>query len=100
MKKYEKEEIRDLPPKYRPLGAWKYFGYQILFSIPIIGQIFLIIFAISGKNINRRSFARSYFCALIIVVILIGVLYLLGMGSGMFDGIMQMIQEMMQGAGQ
>ena len=96
MKKYEKEEIRDLPPKYRPVGAWRYFFYQILFAIPIIGQIFLIIFAISGKNINRRSFARSYFCALIIVVILFGAMYLLGFGGALMD----YVNQIMQGMGQ
>lgn len=59
-----------LPEKYRPLGMWSYFGYTILFSIPLIGFIFLIIYAFSDKNINRRNFARSYFCVLIIGVIL------------------------------
>lgn len=33
-----------LPEKYRPLGMWAYFGYTILFSIPLLGFIFLIIF--------------------------------------------------------
>ncbi len=59
----------DLPEKYRPISMWGYFGYQILFSIPIIGWIMLFIFAFgSDENINIRNFARSYFCFLIVLV--------------------------------
>ena len=59
-----------LPEKYRPLGMWAYFGYTILFSIPLLGFIFLIIYSFSDKNINRRNFARSYFCVFILMVII------------------------------
>ncbi len=51
-----------LPEKFRPLTAWAYFGYSILFSIPIVGFIFLIVFSCSGKNINRRR-KRPFFRA-------------------------------------
>lgn len=88
MNSYEKEEISKLPPQYRPLGAWGYFGYSILFSIPIVGFIFLIVFACSGSNINRRSYARSYFCAFIIVAIAAVLLFVL---SG--SAIMEILQE-------
>jgi len=69
MKSHEKQEISRLPRKYRPLSAWEYFGYNLLFSIPLIGFICLIVFAVSDSNIVRRSFARSYFC----IIILIGI---------------------------
>lgn len=62
MNSYEKAEIQRLDSKYRPLGAWEYFGYTLLFSLPLIGFICLLIFCFSDSNINRRSFARSYFC--------------------------------------
>lgn len=68
MKETERQEINNLPEKYRPLGAWAYFGYTLLFSIPLVGFILLIIFSFNGNNINRRSFARSYFCAYILIV--------------------------------
>lgn len=61
---------QDLPEQYRPLGAWTYFWLQVLFTIPIVGFIFLIIFSINGSNINRRNFARSYWCVLAIVAVL------------------------------
>ena len=71
MNQIEKEEINALPAKYRPLGAWSYFGYNILFALPFIGWIFMIVFALSDTNINRRSFARSFFCVWAIVIVLV-----------------------------
>ena len=41
--------------KYKPLSPWAYFGYNILFSIPIIGFILLIVFSFSNDNINRKT---------------------------------------------
>lgn len=70
MTQIEFDEIKELPTKYKPLTAWNYFGYSLLFAIPLIGFICLIIFACDGSNINRRSFARSYFCTIIIAIIL------------------------------
>ncbi len=70
MNQYEKNEINTLPPKYRPLGAWSYFGYNILFALPLIGWIFMVVFALSDSNINRRSFARSFFCVWVIVIVI------------------------------
>lgn len=70
MNRYEKDEIRSLPPKYRPMGAWEYFGYSILYAIPLIGFIMLIVFACSGSNIARRSHARSYFCFMLLGLII------------------------------
>lgn len=64
--------------KLAPLSPWTYFWLQILFSIPVIGFIFLIIYSISSANINRRNFARSYFCFIIIVGIIVGILIATG----------------------
>ncbi len=68
--------------QFRPLSAWAYFGYGILFAIPIIGWIFLLIFTFSSKNYNRRSFARSYWCSLFAAVIIVTVLMVTGVGFG------------------
>ena len=92
MKQYEKEEINRLPDKYKPLGAWRYFGYNILFCIPIVGIICLIVFACSSRNINRRSYARSFFCVLIIALVVVGVILLLtflGLGGEFLQGLIQ-----------
>lgn len=68
----------NVPPEFRPLGAWAYFGLTILFSIPIIGLIFLIVFSFSDANINRRNFARSYFIMFVFSAILIAILFFTG----------------------
>ena len=63
---------------YTPISMWGYFGYQLLFAIPLIGQIIILIFAFGGtKNINLRNYARSTFCLFIIclVVVLLIVLF-------------------------
>ncbi|MGN0709140.1 MAG: hypothetical protein ACI4LM_02720 [Anaerovoracaceae bacterium] len=56
---------------YEPISMWGYFGYEILFSIPVVGWIILIIKAVSARNVNVRNFARSYFCFLIIAIAVI-----------------------------
>ena len=66
-----KNILNSLPDQYRPLSPWAYFGYTILFSVPVVGFVFLVIFAFSKKNINRRNYARSYFCGYILALILV-----------------------------
>ena len=58
-------------PQYKPISAWGYIGYSLLFSIPLVGFILIIIFSVTDDNINRRNFARSYLCMLLLVIILI-----------------------------
>lgn len=86
MNSYEKEEISRLPEKYRPMTAWGYFGYQLLFSIPLVGFILLIVFSFSNGNISRRSFARSYFCFLIIVIAIVVIVLLATGGFAIIAG--------------
>ncbi len=64
--KYNDLTIDQLPAKFKPLSAWSYFWHSVLFSVPIVGLVFLIIFAIGAHNVNKRSFARSYFCVYIL----------------------------------
>ena len=89
----------NIPYEYRPLSAWAYFGYKILFSIPLIGFILLIVFACNGENINRRSFARSYFCGLLIVLILVGITVALIMVTGASANIIEFFKGLFQRAG-
>ena len=41
----EMEEQKNIPDEYKPISMWGYFGYEILFSIPIIGFIFILVFS-------------------------------------------------------
>lgn len=72
-------DYNNLLDEYRPISMWGYFGYEILFSIPIVGFILLLVFSFGGtKNVNLRNFARSYFCFLIVVVILVIIIAVIG----------------------
>lgn len=64
--------------QYRPISPWKYFWYSVLFLIPIIGWLMLIVFTFSSKNINRRNYARSYWCGLFIAIIVTAALTIAG----------------------
>ncbi len=59
------------------------FWLQYFISIPLVGLICAIVFACDSSNLNPRNFARSYFCGLLIAVILI-VLFAVLAGAGMF----------------
>ncbi len=72
----------ELLSQYRPLSPWAYFGYALLFSIPLIGFICLIIFSFSDENINRRNFARSYWCILLVALIVVAFLAVTGVLAG------------------
>ena len=74
----------ELPERFRPLSAWAYVGYTLLFAIPIVGFVFLIIFSCSSANINRRSYARSYWCYLILSLIIIGTALIILAATGNF----------------
>ncbi len=78
-----------IPPEYTPISMWGYFGYQIVFAIPIIGFIVLVVLAISASNINLKNYARSYFCVLIIFAIIAGIVSMIlvttGVGAAVFS---------------
>ncbi|MBO4385257.1 MAG: hypothetical protein J5854_07565 [Clostridia bacterium] len=83
----------DLPEQYQPLSAWAYWGLSILFSIPVVGFVFLIVFSISGSNINRRSYARSYWIwAVICVVLTVVAVIIIALTVG-FSGLGEKIME-------
>lgn len=69
---YEGEE------RFRPMSPWGYFGYSLLFSIPLIGLIMLIVFSLNNENINRRNYARSFFIGVLIAAVILLILTLTG----------------------
>ena len=74
-----------IPSEYTPISRWGYFGYQILFSIPVIGWIFIIVFALTAPNQNLKNFARSQFCVMILWLFLVVIMAT----SGLFVSMMQ-----------
>ncbi len=66
------QQGQNIPYGYEPIGMWGYFGYSLLFSIPLIGLIMQLIYAFGGtSNINLRNFARAQFCVVILWVVVI-----------------------------
>ncbi|MBE7070453.1 MAG: hypothetical protein E7386_08125 [Ruminococcaceae bacterium] len=79
-------DINNVPEQYRPISMWGYFGLEILFSIPVVGFIFLIVYALGGtRNVNKKNFARSYFCFVIIFVVIMAVLVATGLVAQVID---------------
>ena len=64
--------------EFRPLSPWAYFGYSILFSIPLIGLIVNLVLCFSNTNINRRNFARAFWCIYVVVAIAVVLVIALG----------------------
>ncbi len=62
-----------IPYEYRPISMWGYFGYTILFCIPILGLILALVWSFGAGNVKLRNFARTQFCVLIIIGIVLGV---------------------------
>lgn len=61
----------NIPEEYQPISMCGYLGYELLFSIPVIGFILLLVFSFRGtQNKNLRNFARSYICLMIIVIVI------------------------------
>ena len=74
-RKQLREIEKHLPKAYRPISGWGYFWRSVFYAIPVLGWLFVLINAIGAKNRNGRNFARSYFCAILmaIIVAVIGV---------------------------
>ena len=73
---------------------WGYLGYSLLFNIPVVGFVFLLIFAIGAKNVNKKNFARSYFCGLILCLIIMGIAALIMGVTGGFAAMTGFFQQL------
>lgn len=81
---------QEVPGEYKPLSAWGYVGWQLLFAIPFVGFVLLIVMSFAPQNKNLKSFARSYWCMALLVfaVALIALLIIAAVGGG-FSAITQ-----------
>ena len=64
-----KEIDKLLPKAYRPLSGWNYFWRSVLYSIPVIGWLFLLIHVFACKNRHGRSYARFHLLTVIVAAI-------------------------------
>ena len=87
----------DLPTKFKPLSPWSYFGLAILYTIPVVGLVFLLIHTFSEKNINRRNFARSYWCWIVLLLIFLAISIGLAYAGGGPEGAKEAFNELVQG---
>ena len=83
-----------VPRTYKPLSPWAYYGLQLLFSSPLVGFICLIVFSFDNGNINRRNFARSYWCGLLIQVLLVVIVVVLILVLNLDQSIMEEVQTL------
>lgn len=68
--------------EYKPISMWGYFGYELLFAIPVVGFIILLVFAFGGSgNVNVKNFARSKFCIFILSLVIFLVMAAFGMAT-------------------
>ena len=72
-------EKNEIPSEYEPMSPWAYFWVKILFCITF-----------NGSNLNRRNFARSYWCGLLVAVIIILILLII---SACFLGGLGVLKE-------
>ena len=64
-------EENQLPEKFRPLSMWAYVGYQLLFTVPLVGFICLLVFAFgASSNKNLQNFARGVLALRVIAVVI------------------------------
>ena len=67
-----------IPEEYKPISAWGYVGYFILFGIPLVGFILMLVFAFGGnRNINVRNFARSFLCLMLLGLIITAFIFII-----------------------
>jgi len=88
------------PETGRALSPWAYFGFSLLFLIPVVGIVLLIVFSFTAKNVNLRNFARSYWCGLVLllaIALILLILALTGVLTGPFDAFKEWVRSGLPG---
>ncbi|MDE6667367.1 MAG: ABC transporter permease [Clostridia bacterium] len=98
MNRVEKDEIAQLPEKYRPLTMWSIIGWSILFNaFGFISFILTWVFAFNRRSINRRSLARVWLFFDLLWIALIGIVIVVLLLTGVMDGIIDTVKDMFSG---
>ena len=73
-------------PKKEVAGVGRYFWTMLLFTIPVVGFIFSIIFSFAPRNKSFKNFSRAmmiwYIIAIVIAIAIIVLLSVLGKSIG------------------
>ena len=69
----------------KSIKPWGYVWLNILYAIPVLGWLVWLINALFARNTNVKNHARSFFCAVVLVLIvaviagaIVGAAYLMG----------------------
>lgn len=77
-----KADCEYMSEENRPLSTWEYFGYIFLFSIPLLGFVFLLIFSFgASRNKNVRNLSKAYLIFFIIALVLSLIFFACGMSA-------------------
>lgn len=72
----------EIPFEYKPISAWGYVGWNLLFGIPVVGFIILIILSVGGtKNKNLKNYARSFWCLYLLLLLTIVIALIISGGK-------------------
>ena len=58
------------PRQFAPVSTGAFFGYKLLYGIPVVGWILCLVFSFTEKNVNKRNFARATLMGLIISLVI------------------------------
>ena len=58
------------PRQFAPVSTGAFFGYKLLYGIPVIGWILCLVFSFTEKKVNKRNFARATLIGLIISLVI------------------------------
>ncbi|MBP3255386.1 MAG: hypothetical protein J6M60_02715 [Clostridia bacterium] len=89
MEEYNEQNI---PEAYKPLGAWAFFGWTLLFNLPFVGWIIVIVFScgVSSRK-NLTNYARSILImwgfAILVSIIYCIAMFALGFSVGLLDAL-------------
>lgn len=73
-------------PAEQPISTGKWFLYQLLFAIPVVGLVMLIITACGGLgdgNTTFKNYARAMLIWQVIAIVLTILLVVLGVGTAL-----------------
>ena len=81
----------NIPSEYKPISAWGYIGYTLLYSIPLVGLIMLFVNGFGSQNINVKNYARSYLIMILISIVLyiIAIVLMLAFGFSLAEALGQ-----------